>query len=275
MFLKRIVAAIVLFSIAAALMSKTIHAEEARKLKHAAKFKIYYGEATEQAIKELSTYDLVVIEPYAFTKEQIQRIRANHTKVMGYVSIMELETAHISQVKKSDYFYYKNQKWEIPQWNTYIMDISKTHYRNILLKKVKNQIVKKEMDGVFLDTVGDIDDLFYNKLQLQKKFRKAYMTFLSEVKSANPNMLLIQNWGFDTLKSTSISKIDGILWEDFNRKIVSNDEWSQKWITYFKQQKKNLTTFTVTPDNKSKAYSMKNGFIPTINSNDVYNEITN
>ncbi|MGP7819546.1 endo alpha-1,4 polygalactosaminidase [Niallia sp. 01092] len=272
MIFRRIMGAMALFYLTASLIGKSVHAEENKPLKSVANFKIYYGEATEQAIKELSSYDLVVIEPYAFSKKQIKQLRSNNTKVFGYLSVMELEAAHIPQVKESDYFYYGNQKWEIPQWNTYIMDLSKAHYRNILLKKVKNQIVQKGMDGVFLDTVGDIDDYFYDKPKEQKKFRTSYNTLLNSIKSTNPNLLLIQNWGFNTLKSTSIKKVDAILWEDFNREIVSEDQWSQNWISYFKQQI-NLTTFTVAPNKDSAKYSTENGFIPTMNENDVYNNL--
>ncbi|GLV62962.1 hypothetical protein Bmyc01_16320 [Bacillus mycoides] len=43
-------------------------------------------------------------------------------------------------------------------------------------------------------------------------------------------------------------------------------------MRYFKQQSNKIVTFTVTPNNVSKKYSSINGFIPTINPNDIYDK---
>ncbi len=44
-------------------------------LKNVRSYKIYYGEANEQVIEGLSKYDMVIIEPYAFSKEQVQQLK--------------------------------------------------------------------------------------------------------------------------------------------------------------------------------------------------------
>ena len=49
---------------------------------------------------------------------------------------------------------------KIEQWDTYIMNLADEHYRRIVVNKVKQQIIGKGIDGVFLDTAGDIDDYF-------------------------------------------------------------------------------------------------------------------
>lgn len=245
---------------------------DVKDLKDVKDYKIYYGEANKKVIKELSQYDMVIIEPYAFTKKQIEQLKQSGTIVLGYVSVMELEDQHRSQVVKSDYYYQNNEKMRIEQWDTYIMNLQETHYRDILLTKVEEQIVEKGIDGVFLDTVGDIDDYFYDQPTVQKQFRDAYVTFLKEIKEIDSNLILVQNWGFPTLKSASLNLVDGVLWEDFNQEVISKDEWSQDWIRYFKKYKNQLVTFTVTPNKQSKAYSKKIGFIPTMNGNDIYNK---
>ncbi|MDT3765699.1 hypothetical protein [Priestia filamentosa] len=42
------------------------------------------------------------------------------------------------------------------------------------------------MDGVFLDTVDDIDDYFYNKPALQTEISTAYKTLLTNIKEQDP-----------------------------------------------------------------------------------------
>lgn len=215
---------------------------------------------------------MVIIEPYVVTKEQIQQLKQAGTTVLGYVSVMELEYWHRTQVTEGDYHYENNKKMRIEKWDTYIMDLEEAHYQNILLKKVKKQIVQKDIDGVFLDTVGDIDDYFYEQPTVQNKFRNAYVTLLKEIKEVDKNLIIMQNWGFPTLKDVSIDLVDGILWEDFNKQVISKDEWSQNWIRYFKQHKNELVTFTVAPNEESKAYSEELGFVATVNENNVYDK---
>ncbi|WP_416828313.1 endo alpha-1,4 polygalactosaminidase [Ectobacillus polymachus] len=233
-------------------------------------FTIYYGDATATAIQKLSQYNTVIIEPYAFTKEQISQLKKSGTKVLGYVSVMELESQHINQVTDSDYYYYNGSKMQIPQWNTYIMDITNPHYRSVVLTKVKEQVAQKGMDGVFLDTVGDIDDYFYDKPIDQANLRNGYTALLKDIKATNPNLLIMQNWGFDTVKTTSLPYLDAVLWEDFNSKIIAKDEWSQNWISYFQSQKNTLQVFTVAPNRASSSYSQSKGFVSMVNKNDVY-----
>ncbi|PFN28156.1 endo alpha-1,4 polygalactosaminidase [Bacillus cereus] len=241
-------------------------------LKNVQSYKIYYGEANEQVIERLSKYDMVIIEPYAFTKEQIQQLKKSGTVVLGYVSVLELEAWHKSQVVESDYYYRDGKKMKIEQWDTYIMNLADDHYRSIVVNKVKQQIIGKGIDGVFLDTAGDIDDYFYDQPATQEKFRGAYVNLLKEIKSLDSNLFLIQNWGFETIKSISLNFIHGVLWEDFNKQVIAKDEWSQNWMRYFKQQSNKVVTFTVTPDNISKKYASINGFVATMNPNDIYDK---
>ena len=56
---------------------KYIHPSKCRgtSFKNVRSYKIYYGEANEQVIEGLSKYDMVIIEPYAFSKEQVQQLK--------------------------------------------------------------------------------------------------------------------------------------------------------------------------------------------------------
>ncbi|MGG2094331.1 endo alpha-1,4 polygalactosaminidase [Bacillus sp. S13(2024)] len=272
MLFNRFVSILVVFSLVITFSTTSVKAATVNhKLSNVKNFKIYYGEANEQVIKELSKYDLVIIEPYAFTQQQIAELKASGTKVLGYVSVMELEAWHKSKVTEADYYYCNNKRMKIKQWDTYVMNISSSHYKDVVMDKVEQQIVKKGMDGVFLDTVGDIDDYFYNKPAEQKKFRNTYDTLLKQIKNIDSNLILMQNWGFDTIKNTSLYAIDAVLWEDFNRKVVAKDKWSQNWISYFKAQKDQVKTFTVAPNVASQQYSLAQGFVSTVNVNDIYN----
>ena len=91
---------------------------------------------------------MVIIEPYAFTKEQVQQLKIRNSSP-GYVSVLELESWHKSQVVESDYYYRDGKKMKIEQWDTYIMNLADEHYRRIVVNKVKQQVIGKGIDGVF------------------------------------------------------------------------------------------------------------------------------
>ncbi|WRU95624.1 hypothetical protein RYX51_00510 [Priestia filamentosa] len=64
----------------------------------------------------------------------------------------------------------------------YYLVYSKRHFW-LLSHRFKSNI---GMDGVFLDTVDDIDDYFYNKPALQTEISTAYKTLLTNIKEQDP-----------------------------------------------------------------------------------------
>ncbi|WP_157950848.1 putative glycoside hydrolase [Peribacillus acanthi] len=241
-------------------------------------YTIYYGKVNEEILNKLSKMDMVIIEPHEFTKEQIQILREKGTIVLGYISLMELEkwnTDFVQKVIEEDYYYRNNEKIYIEKWDTYIMDISNPHYQQLLIDEIQVEIVDKGLDGVFFDTIGDIDDYFSKEPAAQKKLRDSYLQLLKSIKQTNPEKILVQNWGFETFKSDSYTFLDGLLWEDFRTRDLVKSDWGQKWINYFKlvEKRKRVAIFTVTPSKKDKQYSLNQGFTSFINKDDYYNEL--
>ena len=243
-------------------------------------YKIYYGESNEGVLQQLGNYDLVIIEPHEYSKKQVAEINNQGTLTFGYISVMELEkwnTSFVEKVKEENYYSINHKKIYISEWDTYLMDISNRHYQTILLDEIQTQINDKGFHGIFLDTVGDIDDHFLTKPQELQKMRNGYLELLKQIKHQNNSLLFIQNWGFDTYKTTSRPYVDGIVWENFNKNRIENDQWSQNWISYFRenQKKGKLAILTVAPNKQGKNYSETFGFTSYVNKNSNYNEWKN
>jgi polysaccharide biosynthesis protein PelA len=275
----RLVAAVSVVCLMIYLSSSIFAAYQAQApLNNVSNYKIYYGEVNDQIIEGLKAYDLAIIEPHEFTKEQVEAINASGTITLGYMSIMELENwneSFVEKVLESDYYYKNNlEKVYIGKWDTYIMDISQPHFRQIILEEIEEEIMAKGFKGIFLDTVGDIDDYFHDQPREHKKLRDGYITLLKEIKKQNKEWLLVQNWGFDTYKQASKAYVNGVLWEGFSKDRIQHDKWSQKWIDYFhvEKSKGKLALFTVSPNANGSKYSRKLGFISYLNENDIYNE---
>lgn len=239
-------------------------------------FSIYYDWPSKKKLKELRSYDLVIIAPHAYSKEQISYLQAGGTIVLGYISLMQLESWNVpfvSNVQEADYYLQDGKKIYIKQWDTYIMDIRKTHYRQLLMDQINIDIVSKGMDGVFFDTVDDIDYYLHKRDEEQSVFRAAYQALLAEIKNQDSSLLLMQNRGFDTLKAGSEPFIDALLWESFSYSKLKDSGWGQKWIRYLeeKDRTKELAVFSTVTDKESAQYSKKFKFTSFTKVNGSYN----
>lgn len=231
-------------------------------------YKVYYDAPTTRLIAKMKQYDVMIIEPVYYSKQQISEIKSSGTKVYGYINTMEADnwnTALINQLNEDDFFHRNGERVHYTEWDSYLTDITSVHYRDVLLSEVTKQIADKGLDGVFLDTVGDIDDEHWENPAVLQAQQEGMVTFLQQIKQEHPSLSLIQNWGFQTLKDYTSPYIDAIMWENFNYTTVSKDEWSKDRMADLKdiQQETNLAVFTVSTEQKwkSTAYAKSNGFV--------------
>jgi hypothetical protein len=197
-------------------------------------------------MKELSKYSVVIIEPKNITKTQVITLKNLGVKVLGYISVVEQNENDIDFPVLNQSWFYKpeNKKIRIDKWESWYMDIRKKGYQNFLLEQLYLQIINKNLDGVFFDTVGDIDDSNWSQLD-KKTMRENYEQFLSRIKNNYKNLEIVQNWGFETAKNYSQKYIDGIMWEGFSFDLLKNDQWSQNRIKEINAM--NIDFYIVTP----------------------------
>ncbi|WP_162144556.1 endo alpha-1,4 polygalactosaminidase [Ectobacillus panaciterrae] len=245
------------------------HFTKKTSFKEVSSYKIFYGAPNEKILEEMKNYKMVIVEPYEFSKEQVDKIKKNGTIVMGYISVMELDTWKknlVSKAEPTDYIIRNGSRVHFSKWDSYLMDISSLHYKNLLLNEIKNQVAGKNFDGVFLDTVGDIDDQYSNDPVMLEKQRDALVAFLKEIKHQYPNFLLIQNWGFNTLQKSTVPYVNGVMWENFHYDELSKDPWTWDSINNLKklQQQYGISVFTVSfkSERENHQFAQSNGFIP-------------
>ncbi len=231
-------------------------------------YKIYYSAPTDRILKKLRSYDLVVIEPQLYTKEQIQYLQQNGTIVLGYISVMETPTwnkQRLELLADSDYFKRSGARVHYEQWDSYLMDIASVHYHKVLMDEMERQVNSKGMNGVFFDTVGNIDnEHLENNAAIYKKQLGGLLAFLDKSDRKFPNLLMVQNWGMETIQHTHMY-MDGFMWEGFDYNEVSTDEWAQNQISKLKkiQQmgKTQIMTVSTKLERKSKNYAEKFNFL--------------
>lgn len=241
-----------------------------KELKDVQNYQIYYNNPTPEIIKHMKNYDMVIIEPHYYTQEMIAQIRAQGTAVYAYLNVMEADNWNHSiskNLQPKDYFYRNGEKIYFDKWDSYLVDITSSHYQNLLLKEVELEIAGKGFDGIFLDTVGNIDDQHSKYPADLRSQRQGLVTFLNLLDDKFGKLSLIQNWGFDTLKTTTHSYVDGIMWESFEAKKIKNDQWSQNRIQDLQAlAASGLTVLTVSFTEPSYDYAWSKNFIHTFDA---------
>ncbi|TCI21581.1 hypothetical protein EVJ34_09985 [Exiguobacterium sp. SL-9] len=248
-------------------MSKT-GAQTMNPLDGVKNYQVYYGHPTETILKDMQNYDLVIIEPLHYTKAQVEQIKARGTKVLGYISVMEVATWNtglMSKLQSGDFFTRNGQRVHYSEWDSYLTNIASPHFQGLLLTEIQNQVIAKGIDGVFMDTVGDIDNEHLNNPTVLKQQRDGLVNFLKQARARYGDIAMVQNWGFDTLETSTAQYVDGIMWESFNADTIKSDAWSQNMIKKLQAVDASHSVKTLTISTRQSADSHKlakdSGFI--------------
>lgn len=189
---------------------------------------IYYGNKFNVTILEkLKTYNMVVINPLEVgANDARKKLQAAGVKVYAYTSSIEIPTYDTELVKSIE----DGEKLKVDgkiliHWETnQLGDLRQATYRAKVINKVTERIANVGYDGVFVDTLDDLENmsdiLEENKVKVTDKdayieeMEQAGVTFLEELKNANPNLSIIQNRAFQLLDQGSNKLVDAVLYED-------------------------------------------------------------
>jgi hypothetical protein len=141
--------------------------------------------------KDVSGYEIVVLESSHFDSEDIEILKQQNNTVIGYISLGEVNesAAHFPQVK--DFTLGKNELW-----NSHILDIENEETREALMNIFQFN-VKKGLDGMFLDNIDN-----YTVFGPTPEKEEALVDFLQTIHSVFPEIYLMQNAGVSIIEDT-------------------------------------------------------------------------
>lgn len=231
-------------------------------------FKFYYSAGSEQIVEKMKQKDLVVVEPLTMQQSYIEEAQQSGTLMYGYISSMEVASWNqdlMGRLREEAYFHNQNgNRHHIAQWDSYLMDITNKHYQNVLLAEIEKQVVDKGLNGVFLDTVGDVEAYHSDRPEVMKEQQKGMEQFMQRVKQRFPELSIAQNWGFNTLENYTAEYVDFFLWENFSASNIEGSEWYANKIDQLNrvQAEHGIEVLTVSYEDKaaSKSIAEKNGF---------------
>ncbi|MGI6315252.1 MAG: endo alpha-1,4 polygalactosaminidase [Christensenellales bacterium] len=114
---------------------------------------VFIGINGEEADR-LRGYQLVVIEPSAFTGEQIERLRSDGKTVYGYLNIGALEEYRPYHDRFQDLILGVYEDWPDEGW----IDVADPGWQSFIIDELGGQYTGMGLDGLFLDNA----DVYYN-----------------------------------------------------------------------------------------------------------------
>lgn len=196
------------------------------KMLAAKNYALYYGYGQGE---ELSCFDLIIVEPKGFTSPEFKKLRETNNVLFTYLSLIEVHPTDsiFQQLTEEDFLVVDGKPMRNETFGTYLVNLQSKKWMDYLLEKVSHHIEVLKVDGLFLDTIGDIE---FSSIPSSVKHTqlKAFINFLHIFKMLYPTHLLIQNNGLETVCLETAPYIDGICWENPPLSSPADKEWTDQ-----------------------------------------------
>lgn len=206
-------------------------------LEKANNFVLYYGHGRAE---ELSHYDIAIVEPAGQSTEDIKRMQDSNTMVLAYISVMEIaeHAADFKLLEEKDFLHTNNTILCNRLYGTYFIDLRSNRWQRILLQKINN-LFSAGYDGLFIDTIGDIEDPMILSTTKDELIMAA-INFLRKIRDSYSDHILIQNNGLEKLCLYTASILDGICWENPPVDRKDNKNWVKEINNRLQELQKDL-----------------------------------
>lgn len=180
-----------------------------RGLRGAGSFAVYYGRGSEQV---LSSFDLVVVHPDNLKQAAVSYLQAKGTRVLAYISALEVPRDPDRRSPESA-LRIDGAALVQEQFGNWILD-PRTPQAQDRLVSLGQQVADAGFDGVFLDTIGDVEDR-----RIPAPLRALLLPAAARMVAALVDEvgcgLMVQNWGLQDLLPLTAPYLDGVCWENF------------------------------------------------------------
>ncbi|MHB1980264.1 MAG: endo alpha-1,4 polygalactosaminidase [Sulfobacillus sp.] len=184
-------------------------------------YTVYYGYGPLQGIDQ---YELAILEPAGWRAADIAQLKARGVKVLAYVGAMEAAPHIVEKVRlqNRDLLRTEGKPWLREEFGTYVVDPRSTLWKRHLLGQL-TALSQAGWDGVFLDSLGDVEDPVVAADTGWLLSATAELVRLA--RSVFPDKLVVMNNGLWLLLPLVASYLDGVCWEG----TLSEEELKAPW----------------------------------------------
>lgn len=203
---------------------------------------VFIGISKEDGMK-LNDYEVLVLEPTEFNKDDIKKLHEKNKKIYAYLNIGSLENyrPYYEEFKDKTLGTYEN--WKDESW----MDVSDKEWQDLIVNDLGKSIADKGFDGFFIDNC----DVYY-QFENEKIFGELCF-ILKALRKYNINTIIN---GGDTFVSKCIDEKNAKeMFDGVNQECVFTDiDFEHK--TYTEKSMEELEYFTNYLQ-KVKSYGLK------------------
>lgn len=175
-------------------------------------YALYYGCGGEEY---LSRFDVAIVEPAGQSRDSLKRMQSSGTLVLAYLSVVEIPdwAQEIKILKSEDFLGSEGEPYKDSRYGNYLADPRSGRWAGLLLHRAGKLVIQEGYDGLFLDTIGDVesarcgagcgDSLILAAAGIVRCIREMF-----------PEIILIQNCGLERLCLFTAAYLDGICWEN-------------------------------------------------------------
>ena len=185
-------------------------------------FCVYYGPGPLSGVGD---FDLAVLEPAAWTREDLRALGGRGVLRVAYLSALEVteQTYGLARLDRGDLLQREGRPWYKPEWRTWVADPRSERWRRHVTGRAAD-LVADGWDGVFLDTVGDVED---DGVRADASWLlPAAAELVRGVRLAVGRALLLQNHGLLMLLPYVAPHLDGICWESPPVGAFGRQQWA-------------------------------------------------
>lgn len=139
------------------------------------------------SVRELMSYDRVVVNSNLITEKQIETLHLANTSVFAYISIGEFSGGQLPTSLRDAAMV------ENTTWHSHAMDLTYPRWQSYLLQQAQGYL-DKGFDGLFLDTLDSY--MLFAQGDEQQVQQHALISIIQRLQIMNPQPRLILNRGF-------------------------------------------------------------------------------
>lgn len=186
----------------------------AHRLGSVRSYALYYGFGGEEI---LSQYDLAIVDPGGHDADGLRRLKAKGTLALAYISILEVNRRE-SGAPPHNVLRLKGQPMAKEEFDNWVLD-PRSPLTSQRLLGLAEELWHRGYDGLFLDTIGDVEDRRFAPGEASELVVAA-SRLVRELHFTLPEAILVQNWGLHRLLPLTATWVDGVCWEEFPYKQV-------------------------------------------------------
>ena len=192
-------------------------------------YALYYGLGKE---KELSQFDLVVVEPEGQSDAAVRGMQAMNTWVLAYLSVVEVHPAAPEiklLLKNGDLLTTAGRLLTNREYGNYLADLRSSRWVGLLLHRISSLVTRSGYDGLFLDTIGDVESGNLAP-ELRDSLLMAAANVVRKIRDLYPGHILVQNCGLEELCLFTAEYLNGICWENPPFQEKTSEPWTRHVI---------------------------------------------